>query len=85
MTTPHTCLIANDTAVSRLDFDRGHGDIKRKAAEVALRSYLGDLVEFAEQHGLNFEVVRKSATPPSTGNHTAEVNVWLTREHTRPE
>jgi hypothetical protein len=55
------------------------------AVKFVLLTKLDDLVEYADAHGINFELIRKPQKPLATGNHRPTVNFWLKREHTRPE
>jgi hypothetical protein len=50
-----------------------------------IRYKLQDLIEYADAQGVNFEVVRQPQQPLATGNHKPVIEVWLKREHTRPQ
>lgn len=57
----------------------------RALANLEIHRRALELCKFAEQHGLNVEIVRAPSTPLATGNHEAVVTTWLRREFTRPE
>jgi hypothetical protein len=55
------------------------------AVERVIISTIADLVDYADKHGVNFEVTREPLEPLATGNHMPVIRVWPKREFTRPE